>query len=147
MCKIESTTATASPHSTPTTTTPNVVTAAMTTSAVPAARNARHSSRSTSPTAATTITAPRTALGRSSTGSVNNTKTTATVAAEMTPTSCVRPPVWSLTAVLDPLAPIANDWVGPAAALAAPSAKISWLARTFWPCLPAKERAVNTPSA
>ena len=94
-----------------------------------------------------TITAPSTALGSSSTGSVRNSKTSAMTAAEMIPTTWVRPPVWSLTAVRDPLAPTAKDWVRPAAALAAPSARISWLARTFWPWRPANDRAVSTPSA
>jgi hypothetical protein len=47
--------------------------------------------------------------------------------------SCVRPPIWSLTAVREPLAPTGKAWVIPAARLAAPIAASSVSARTCWP--------------
>jgi hypothetical protein len=58
----------------------------------------------------------------------------------------VRPPIWSLTAVREPLAPMGKDWVIPAARSATPMATSSWSTRTCWPWRPAKERAVRISS-
>ena len=69
------------------------------------------------------------------------------VAAPTSAAIWVRAPMLSLTAVREPLAPTEKPWVKPAAALAAPIASSSCEARTCWPCLPAKERAVRISSA
>ena len=59
----------------------------------------------TMPMAAATMTPPRVALGRYRIGSVRNTSTRAMTAAASRPESWVRAPIWSLTAVRDPLRP------------------------------------------
>ena len=61
--------------------------------------------RSTRPMAADTITAPSTAEGRYDIGVVRNRSTKAMVPAATSPAICVRAPIWSFTAVRDPLAP------------------------------------------
>ena len=65
----------------------------------------------------------------------------------MSPAIWLRAPMLSLTAVREPLAPIENPCVNPAAAFAAPIASSSCDARTFWLCFPANDRAVRISSA
>jgi hypothetical protein len=70
--------------------------------------NPRQEAGSISPMAAATITAPRAALGRYCIGSVRKSSTQAMAPAPISPEIWVRPPIWSLTAVREPLAPTGN---------------------------------------
>ena len=92
------------------------------------------------------MTAPSVALGRYCIGAVRNSSTRATTPAASRPANCVRPPIWSLTAVREPLAPIGIPWLMLAARMAAPMAVSSASARTCWPWRPANERATRISS-
>ena len=143
---MDSATATSSASRTPTATTPAMVTAAIATSTLLVRARPRQASGFTIPMAAATMTAPRVALGRYCIGSVRNSSTRAMTTAASRPESWVRAPIWSLTAVRDPLAPIGNPWLIPAARLAAPMAPSSVSAPTCSPRWPAKEQAVRISS-
>ena len=106
--RIDRATATTSASRTPTVMTPAMVTAAMATSTRLVWARPCQAGRSTSPRAAATMTAPRVALGRYCMGSVSNNSTTVMDPAASSPASWVRAPIWSLTAVREPLAPTGN---------------------------------------
>src|SRR6476469_2275554 len=110
---------------TPKTMTPTIVVAASPTSTFLIRASPRHALGLISPREAEMMTAPSTALGRYCMGAVRNSSTTATTPASISPANCVRPPIWSLTAVREPLAPIGNPWVMLAAILLAPIAASS----------------------
>ena len=55
-------------------------------------------------------------------GAVRKTNTKATTPAASRPEICVRPPIWSFTAVREPLAPTGIPWLTAAARPAAPIA-------------------------
>jgi hypothetical protein len=86
----------------------------------------RRAARSTSPTTATTTTAPRVAWGRSSNRGVRNSRVRTTTRAVVMPASWLRAPLSRLTAVWDSPPPAGKAWKQPPARLAAPRARSSW---------------------
>ena len=111
------------------------------------ADNARQAPGSTRPIAAETMTAPSTADGKYDIGVVRNRSTRAIAPAATSPAICVRAPIWSFTAVREPLAPSGKPCVIPAAALNPEKASSSWFARMCWLRFPANVLAVRMPSA
>ena len=122
----------------------------MTTATVSSPRDPRTSAfqppTSTRPIAAKMITAASVALGSRDNGAVRNSSTSATVTAWARPTTWVRPPTRTFTALRDPLDPTGNDWDRPAIRLSPARPIISWSASTGRSPGRARLRAVRIAS-